>query len=361
MKNEHMQNHQKPLSPAEKKALRECEKTFQQGLGASFEAGRALQQIRDGELYREAFATFAPYCVEKWDCSRSRADRLIAAWRVYQLLTPIGVKLGHEFQARPLISLTDEQIVAAGKLVLQIAGAKKLTSEHFRLAAAQVKPPALKPSPPQRAAQSPDKAAEEALTFISRAEEAAQHGHKAAMLDALAALRGCVLRMATKNESNPGPAHQDKTGDLPVAIGSEAITQPTVDPPISTNPDVLVTQIAPKDPNSTNLKPAIHQPVAVLLGGRSSVPITRWYKVPLCVANCLLERGSSLSSLAFVKRKTSAFPASARLKTLRDGSFIELGDDRASLLRKTRRMLNQCGRGDMTVAVRLSGGETIDL
>jgi hypothetical protein len=95
--------------------------------------------------------------------------------------------------------------------------------------------------------------------------------------------------------------------------------------------------------------------------GASSVPITRWYKVPICVANWLLERGSSLSSLAFVQRQSSAFPASARLKTLRDGSFIELGDDRARLLRKARRMLNQCGRGDLTMAVRLSNGETIDL
>ena len=160
MKNENMQNHQKPLSPAEKQALLECEKTFQQCLGASFEGGRVLQQIRDGELYREAFTTFADYCAEKWDCSRSRADRLIGAWRVYQLVTPIGVKLGHEFQARPLISLTDDQIVAAGKWVLKIAGPKKLTSEHFRLAAAQVNPPTLKPPPPQRAAaQSSDQAA----------------------------------------------------------------------------------------------------------------------------------------------------------------------------------------------------------
>ena len=193
------------------------------------------------------------------------------------------------------------------------------------------------------------------------------------MLDALAALRACLLRMATKKgsksvnrsavgnpsppepapatspaaASQPDPLHRDKTGDLPVSTG-QAVTQPTVDPPISTNP-------------ADGSKPATHQPVAVLLLGASSTPIARWYKVPLYVANCLLERGSSLSSLAFVKRKTSAFPASARLKTLRDGSFIELGDDRARLLRKTRRMLNQCGRGDLTVAVRLSNGETIDL
>ncbi len=110
-----MKKNGRPLDPVEAQALKNCERTFRRSDRTPFRAGRVLQVIRDNELYREAFPSFAAYCKRRLDCSRSRADRYIGAWRVDQLLTPIGVTLRHESQARPLIALTDDQGVAVGK------------------------------------------------------------------------------------------------------------------------------------------------------------------------------------------------------------------------------------------------------
>ena len=66
----------------------------------------ATKYIRDGGLYQQDYGSFDAYCRQRWELSRSHADRLIvAAQRVRQLgeLAPMGVILGvvlNERQAR---------------------------------------------------------------------------------------------------------------------------------------------------------------------------------------------------------------------------------------------------------------------
>ncbi len=138
-------NDSNTLKPQEKAVLVECVTTLTKYQHSPSEAGRALQRIREERLYRELFPNFDAYCEEKWDLSRSTADRLIRAHIVYELLAPIGVIVHCEAQTRPLIGLTEKQIIAAGPLAVSISGGKRLTARHFQLAAEQVRPSGKRP------------------------------------------------------------------------------------------------------------------------------------------------------------------------------------------------------------------------
>jgi len=86
-------------------SLAAMEAVIEQNLGAVFETGRALMEIRDGELYREAgFDDFTEYLNSKsWGFDRSRAYRQIDAAIVHALVSPIGEI--NEGQARELAVL----------------------------------------------------------------------------------------------------------------------------------------------------------------------------------------------------------------------------------------------------------------
>lgn len=56
-----------------------------------YQSGRALKQIREERLYRDAlFDNFDAYVRERWDMHRSHAYRLIQAATVMDNLSPIG-------------------------------------------------------------------------------------------------------------------------------------------------------------------------------------------------------------------------------------------------------------------------------
>ncbi len=69
--------------------------------------GKALKEIRDNRLYKEAlFESFEIYTRERWDMGKSHAYRLIKFYEVIYNLSPIGDKLpANESQARPLTQL----------------------------------------------------------------------------------------------------------------------------------------------------------------------------------------------------------------------------------------------------------------
>jgi hypothetical protein len=69
--------------------------------------GRALKEIKDGLLYKQAlFETFEAYTRARWDIGRSQAYRLIKSYEVIRNLSPIGDKLPvNESQVRPLAEL----------------------------------------------------------------------------------------------------------------------------------------------------------------------------------------------------------------------------------------------------------------
>lgn len=95
------------LTSQEKSKLIKCETIIERGQKTQFEVGSALQTIRDEKLYRETHSTFEDYCLSRWDMTDSRANQLIAAFRV----TTVVVEIKNEAQARelaPLLGQPDE-------------------------------------------------------------------------------------------------------------------------------------------------------------------------------------------------------------------------------------------------------------
>ncbi len=74
-----------------------------------YEIGKALREIRDGQLYLQlGFSNFSGYVKKRWDMHRSYAYRLIDASGVIDNLSGIGKDLPlKESQVRPLIKLNE--------------------------------------------------------------------------------------------------------------------------------------------------------------------------------------------------------------------------------------------------------------
>jgi hypothetical protein len=88
--------------------------------------GRALLQIRERRLYREAHKTFEDYCQDRFGMSRRRANQLILATSDTENLgTPVPIT---ERQARPLTRLDPEQQREVWKEALNTAPNGKVTA-----------------------------------------------------------------------------------------------------------------------------------------------------------------------------------------------------------------------------------------
>lgn len=91
-----------PLSAGEQSDLSTCEAALDNLRMAFWAAGKALQTVRDGRLYRAAHDTFEEYVDQRWDMSRAQAYRLIEAWPLAERLSPIGDTIT-ESQIRELL------------------------------------------------------------------------------------------------------------------------------------------------------------------------------------------------------------------------------------------------------------------
>ena len=167
----------KRLTKADKlKSLEADENIIHQGIKTFMDAGLALARIKEGKKYRvKNYDSFEDYCRIEWGFSKSHANRLIDAGKVQEDLTPIGVTLDNESQARPLAKLdTPEEKQAAWKEAEKSARykagwegkktepkvtakiLKKVVDERVREKAGKefkrtVKPkPALEPTPSQK-------------------------------------------------------------------------------------------------------------------------------------------------------------------------------------------------------------------
>ena len=96
------------LLPQEQADLGACEAAIDTLRLAFWAAGKALQVIRDGRLYRATHATFEEYCEDRWQMQRAHANRLIRAWPLAEALAPIGAKNLNEGQIRELLPLAIE-------------------------------------------------------------------------------------------------------------------------------------------------------------------------------------------------------------------------------------------------------------
>ncbi|MGV9835374.1 hypothetical protein ACWDUL_14445 [Nocardia niigatensis] len=91
-----------PLSRTETDQLELCESSIDALRVAFWTAGRALQIVRDGRLYRADHATFDEYVEKRWDMQRSYAHKLIRAWPLAARLHPLAPAI-NEGQIRELL------------------------------------------------------------------------------------------------------------------------------------------------------------------------------------------------------------------------------------------------------------------
>ena len=117
----------------------------ERGLPAFIEVGKALAEIRDRLLYREAgFETWEAYTKQRWGLSKTHANRQIEGSRIAELLpqhlTPAGVKCEtlHEWLIRPLeaCGLSDDLKLAAWKAACELADQEQepVQERHVRFA-----------------------------------------------------------------------------------------------------------------------------------------------------------------------------------------------------------------------------------
>lgn len=96
--------------------LTELETVIKRGQQTFIEVGLALAEIRDSRLYKQEFATFEDYCLERWGWSASRSRRLISSAEAVASMqsVPIGTlsKVQNEGQARELAKIKDPEIRA---------------------------------------------------------------------------------------------------------------------------------------------------------------------------------------------------------------------------------------------------------
>jgi hypothetical protein len=91
------------------------------------EAGLALAEIRDDELFIDEFDSFDAYCQEKWQYGKRYAERLMAAAEVVKRLRTNSSlpSPSYQGQVRPLMGLSADQAIAAwGKQRKRLAAAR---------------------------------------------------------------------------------------------------------------------------------------------------------------------------------------------------------------------------------------------
>jgi hypothetical protein len=127
------------LVDVERRDLAACEAAID-GLRVAFwAAGKALQVIRDGRLYRAEYPTFDAYCEGRWQMHRSYADKLIRAWPLAEILSPIGLKELNEGQIRELLPLAAKQGEEAAVIVYEAAYRAAAEVDGVRVTAAVLK------------------------------------------------------------------------------------------------------------------------------------------------------------------------------------------------------------------------------
>jgi DNA sulfur modification protein DndB len=81
------------------------------------------------------------------------------------------------------------------------------------------------------------------------------------------------------------------------------------------------------------------------------------YQIPIVIANWIIQQGKALPRIPnFVHSSNTGFAPSAQTKELKNGHFIEVGDDQGRLIEKGRELLDACGLRDVGFRVLLDDG-----
>lgn len=124
----------KPLTALEWKRLEQLEGVVVENFKSFVQAGQALAEIRDRQLYRERDITFDRYVKGLFDIGARRAYQLIDAANVVQNVNNcsqdiyIDMVPMNEAQARPLARLRPEQQVSVWKAAVEQAPKGKVTA-----------------------------------------------------------------------------------------------------------------------------------------------------------------------------------------------------------------------------------------
>ena len=125
-----------PLNDKERGDLEKCEQALHGFRKAVIVAGKALEVINRGRLYRDTHATFEDYVTEVWGFKRAHAYRLIEEWPVAVACLRFGDI--NEMQARELLPVRKAHgMEAAVTLYREV---RELAGQHGkrRLAAADL-------------------------------------------------------------------------------------------------------------------------------------------------------------------------------------------------------------------------------
>ena len=106
------------LSADERAALAKLESAVEAGVNATMaviEAGKALAEIRDRQLFRDSGSSWDTYVTDRFRITRRRADQLIAFAGVKAALDETGTIVPElsEGTARPLVGLTPAAMAEA--------------------------------------------------------------------------------------------------------------------------------------------------------------------------------------------------------------------------------------------------------
>jgi hypothetical protein len=133
-----------------KTELERLEGVIQKNIGAFYDVGRALMEIRDQGYYKDVlgYDTFEAYCKERWDFNRAHAYRLIDSAQIMDMVSPIGIqKPNNERQTRPLTRLEPQQQREAWQKAVETAPEGKVTAAHVSKVVREIthEQPKLKP------------------------------------------------------------------------------------------------------------------------------------------------------------------------------------------------------------------------
>jgi hypothetical protein len=126
------------LNNIERIELNQHEAIIERGLQTFYEVGQSLIEIRTKKLYRDHYANFEVYCMERWGMIEKRASHFMEAAKVIDNLRS-GTNVGtdvllpiNEAQARPLTQLPPAQQQQAWQTAVDTAPSGKVTGAHVQ-------------------------------------------------------------------------------------------------------------------------------------------------------------------------------------------------------------------------------------
>jgi len=131
--------------------LEQLETVIKQNIGAFYEVGRALMEIRDKGLYRDVlgYETFEAYCKARWDFARRTAYQFIDSVKVIENVRNCAQTPANEYQTRPLARLEPDQQREAWQKAVATAPEGKVTAAHVSKVVKEItgEQPKQKPEP----------------------------------------------------------------------------------------------------------------------------------------------------------------------------------------------------------------------